>query len=119
MIDPPHCASDKFSGFVWPLLIVKNSRWLASGDFDTSVAIAAGTNKEPWQQFTVVTLERSIDIIARGDVSANGLPRKLFRFRLDSSVIARSAATKQSRVAHLTLDCFASLARTPLGERLE
>src|ERR1700704_679775 len=70
LIDPPHCASDEFSQFVWRLLIVKNSRWMASGDFDTSVGIAAGMNMEPWQQFTVVTLERSIDIIARGEVSA-------------------------------------------------
>jgi hypothetical protein len=70
LTDPPYCASDKFSGYIWPLLIVKDSRWLASGDFDTSVAIAAAMNKEPWQQFTVLTLERSIDVIARGEVSA-------------------------------------------------
>src|ERR1700722_8457096 len=42
LINSPHCEGDKFSRFVWPLLIVKNSRWLASGDFDTSVAIADG-----------------------------------------------------------------------------
>jgi hypothetical protein len=76
LTDAPHCASDKFSGYIWPLLIVKDSRWLARGDFDTSVAIAAGMNKEPWQQFTVLTLERSIDIIARGEVSAKWVAAK-------------------------------------------
>jgi hypothetical protein len=81
LIDPPHCASDEFSQFVWPLLIVKNSRWMASGDFDTSVGIAAGMNMEPWQQFTVVTLERSIDIIARGEVSAKWATAKAIPFR--------------------------------------
>jgi hypothetical protein len=53
------------------LLIVKNSRWLASGDFDTSIFIAECMKMEPWQQFSILTLERSIDIIARGEVSAN------------------------------------------------
>jgi hypothetical protein len=78
LVDPPHCANDEFSRCVWPLLIVKNSRWLASGDFDTSVAIAAGMNKEPWQQFTVAALERSIDIIARGEVFAKWVSSKSY-----------------------------------------
>jgi hypothetical protein len=81
LIDPPHCTSDQFSRFVWPLLIVKNSRWLAGGDFDTSVAIAAGMNLAPWQQFTVLTLERSIDIIARGEVDAKWATAKVIPFR--------------------------------------
>jgi hypothetical protein len=33
-----------------------------------------------------------------------------------STVIARSIATKQSRAARVTLDCFASLAMTTLFE---
>jgi hypothetical protein len=51
--------------------MVKNSRWLASGEFDTSNFIAEEMKREPWQQFTFLTLERSIDVIARGEVSAN------------------------------------------------
>jgi hypothetical protein len=71
LVDPPRCAGDKFSRCIWPLLIVKNSRWLASGEFDTSNFIAEEMKREPWQQFTFLTLERSIDVIARGEVSAN------------------------------------------------
>jgi hypothetical protein len=70
LIAPPHCEGEKFSGFVWPLLIVRNSQWLACGDFSTSLLLAEGTKAEPWQQFTFLTLERSIDVIARGEVSA-------------------------------------------------
>jgi len=70
LVDPPRCGG-KSSQFIWPLLIVKNSRWLVSGDFDTSNFIAEAMKTEPWQQFTFLTLERSIDIIARGEVSAN------------------------------------------------
>lgn len=68
--NPPYCASDEFFPFVWPLLIVENSQWLASGDFDTSMTISDAMNQEPWQQFSILTLERSIDIIARGEISA-------------------------------------------------
>jgi len=64
-----------------PLLIVKNSRWLASGDFDTSVAIADSMKAESWQQFTIVTLERGIDVIARGEISAKWVTAKAFPFR--------------------------------------
>jgi hypothetical protein len=70
LTNPPHCEGDKFSGYVWPLLIVKNSRWLASGDFSTSLLIAEGVKSESWRQFSIVTLERSLDIIARGEVAA-------------------------------------------------
>jgi hypothetical protein len=80
LTDPPRCASDKFSQFIWPLLIVKDSRWLSSGDFDTSLAIAAAVSQESWQQFTVVALERSIDIVARGDVSAKWVAAKAIPF---------------------------------------
>jgi hypothetical protein len=62
---------DQVSQYIWPLLIVKNSRWLVSGDFDTSIFFAEAEKRELWQQFTFLTLERSIDIIARGEVSAN------------------------------------------------
>jgi hypothetical protein len=71
LVDPPHCVGDQVSQYIWPLLIVKNSRWLVSGDFDTSNFFAEAEKREPWQQFTFLTLERSIDIIARGEVSAN------------------------------------------------
>jgi hypothetical protein len=71
LIDPPHCADEKFSRCIWPLLIVKNSQWLAGGDFSTSLLLAEGTKAKPWQQFTFLTLERSIDVIARGEVSAS------------------------------------------------
>jgi hypothetical protein len=81
LINPPHCTSAKFGHFVWPLLSVKDSQWLASGDFDTSIAIAASMNQEPWQQFTIVTLERSIDIVARGDVSARWVAAKSIPFQ--------------------------------------
>lgn len=66
--DAPRCQGDRY---IWPLLDVKNSEWLASGDFDTSRAIAEALNQAPWAQFSIVTLERSIDVIARGEISAD------------------------------------------------
>ena len=75
LVDPPRCAGD--SRCIWPLLIVKNSRWLASGEFDTSNFIAEEMKRELWQQFTFLTLERSIDVIARGEVSANWIASSL------------------------------------------
>ena len=76
LIDPPRCAGD--TRCIWPLLIVSNSRWLTSGDFDTSIFIAECMKTEPWQQFSILTLERSIDIIARGEVSAKWVAAKAF-----------------------------------------
>ena len=79
IIDAPRCAGGRFSGFVWPVLIVENSQWLASGDFGVSVFIAAQEIREPWRQFTVATLERSADILARGAVRAEWVTAKVTR----------------------------------------
>jgi hypothetical protein len=54
----------------WPLLIVENSDWLASGDFCTS-NFGASQGHESWTQYSVISLERSVDIVARGAITAN------------------------------------------------
>jgi hypothetical protein len=70
----PRCESEKFGGFIWPLLHIENPQWLRAGDFDTSNAIAEGSGQAEWQQFTVIALERSVDIIARLPVTAEWVP---------------------------------------------
>lgn len=81
--DVPHCEHSKFSIYCWPLLILENSQWVASGDFDSSRFIAEATHLEPWRHFAVLSRERSIDIIARGKISAKWVPSKVAaeRFR--------------------------------------
>jgi hypothetical protein len=74
-VDAPRCLGDRHLGFIWPLLKVENSEWLASGDFDTSRAIEEAMKQIPWAQFSIVTLERSIDILARGAMSADWSPQ--------------------------------------------
>ena len=71
--DPPRCLSGPCAGFTWPLLIVKYSEWLASEDFDVSRAVSSAAGEESWRQFSVVAMQRSIDVIARGAVSATWL----------------------------------------------
>jgi hypothetical protein len=68
LIDPPRCTSGP--AFTWPLLIVENSEWLSSGDFTTSNFIAS-QGHEPWTQYSVVSLERGADILARGIITAD------------------------------------------------
>jgi hypothetical protein len=65
--DPPRCAGAD-SRFIWPLLKIEHSKWLYGGNFDVSIHIAESLGKEPWQHYRVLTLERSLDIIARGTV---------------------------------------------------
>jgi hypothetical protein len=74
IVDAPLCTSEKFGGFIWPLLRIENSRWLCAGDFDTSKAIAEGSGKAEWRQFTILALERSVDIVARPPVTAEWIP---------------------------------------------
>jgi len=71
-VHAPRCNADP--GFIWPLLIVQNSEWLSSGDFAVSCAITESTHKEPWSQYSVISLERSVDILARGVISADWIP---------------------------------------------
>ena len=71
--DPPRC-SGQHSTFIWPLLRADKSHWLNSGDFDTSIAITDALKQGAWEQYTVLTLERSIDVLARGEVHATWRP---------------------------------------------
>ena len=66
-LEPPRC-SGPYSGYIWPLLEIEQSRWLNSGDFAASIAIADGTSQLPWRHYRVLTLERSLDILARGTI---------------------------------------------------
>ncbi len=68
--DPPRC-SGTYECYIWPLLTVQPSRWLASGQLATSQAIADGLVEEPWRHYQVITLNRSLDVIARGAVRAH------------------------------------------------
>jgi hypothetical protein len=65
--EPPRC-SGVHAGYIWPLLLVEPSAWLRSGAFDTSLFIAESMNREPWRHYRVITLERSVDILARGTI---------------------------------------------------
>jgi hypothetical protein len=66
----PLCASPAFRGYPWPLLTIENSRWIASADFATSRYVAEAFAEEAWQHFRVLTLERHLDVLARGAVAA-------------------------------------------------
>ncbi len=66
-LEPPYC-SGSFSGYIWPLLEIEQSRWLNSGDFAVSIAIAEAHSQLPWRHYRVLTLERSLDILARGTI---------------------------------------------------
>jgi hypothetical protein len=72
--DPPKCCEGPCEGFAWPLLTIENSDWLASGDFAVSRHLASDLGQEQWSQFSVITLERGVDIIARGLISTAWLP---------------------------------------------
>jgi hypothetical protein len=71
--DPPRC-SGRHAGYIWPLLIVEPSAWLNTGHFATSVAIAEAMNKPAWRHYRMLTLERSLDVLARGIVLAHWIP---------------------------------------------
>ena len=65
--EPPRCTG-AHSMFIWPLLLVAPSRWLASDNFAASISIAEALAEEPWQHYRVLTLERSLDVLARGAI---------------------------------------------------
>ena len=67
-LNPPRC-SGRHSGFIWPLLEIEQSRWLSSGNFATSIFIAEGTRQLPWHHYRLITLERSVDVLARGAIA--------------------------------------------------
>jgi hypothetical protein len=73
IIDPPRCTKGRCEGYTWSLLAIENSRWLAGGDFATSLHVASDLGEDQWRQFSVIAIERGIDIIARGEVSATWL----------------------------------------------
>ena len=68
--EPPRCLG-LHAGFIWPLLLVEQSAWLESGQFAASIAIAEALKEEPWQHYQVLTLERSVDILARGAITGH------------------------------------------------
>ena len=49
---------------------IENSEWFASGDFATSRPLATDLGETEWSQFTIIAMERGIDIVARGSVTA-------------------------------------------------
>jgi hypothetical protein len=65
--EPPRCIGAN-SQFTWPLLEIEQSRWLNSGAFATSIAMVDASNELPWRHYRVLTLERSVDILARGAI---------------------------------------------------
>jgi hypothetical protein len=65
--DPPRCLGND-NQYVWPLLIIEPSAWLRNGSFAVSIHIADSMNEQPWRHYRVLTLERSIDVLARGPV---------------------------------------------------
>jgi hypothetical protein len=71
--EPPRCAGERV-GYIWPLLEIESSRWMESSAFSTSMAIAQALGQEPWRHYQVITLERSLDILARGTVTGVWLP---------------------------------------------
>jgi hypothetical protein len=66
-LNHPRC-SGAHSGYIWPLLEIEQSRWLNCGDFATSIAIAEATKQLPWRHYRILTLERSLDVLARGAI---------------------------------------------------
>jgi hypothetical protein len=66
-LESPRCADAQW---IWPLLEIEHSRWLSSGNFTASIAIAEATSQLPWRHYRVLTLERSIDVLARGAILA-------------------------------------------------
>lgn len=63
----PTC-SGVHSGYRWPLLEITTSTWLRGGNFATSIAIAELRGEEAWRHYNILTLERSLDILARGSI---------------------------------------------------
>ena len=68
----PRCTSGRWP---WPLVIVENSRWIASDELTVSRDLGNSIFEKPWQHFNVLSLERSVDIIARGAITARWEPR--------------------------------------------
>lgn len=64
----PRC-SGTHSYYLWPLQEISRSDWLGSGNFVASVEIARARGQEPWRHYRIITLERSLDILARGSIS--------------------------------------------------
>jgi hypothetical protein len=74
LADPPRCAYGPCKGMTWSLIIVENSQWLASPDLLTSTSVAKASGKERWRHYAIVTMERGLDVIARGIVQARWVP---------------------------------------------
>jgi hypothetical protein len=67
----PRCADgEEF----WPLVEVRNSEWLAGVEFATSRAAAELEKEEEWRHLHFMTLQRHVDILARGPISAKWIP---------------------------------------------
>jgi hypothetical protein len=64
----PRC-SGVHGAYLWPLLEIGGSHWLGSGNFAASIAIAEVCGEEPWRHYRILTLERSLDLLARGPIS--------------------------------------------------
>ena len=65
----PYCRAP--NPFVWPLIEVINSRWLASDDFSVSRFLAENGSHAKWRHFSIGSLERTVDVLARGEIVAS------------------------------------------------
>jgi hypothetical protein len=72
--DRPRCSGPRFPDDFWPLLLVENSKWIASGDF---LGFGPFALDATYQHFRVLTLDRHVDIIATGAVSAEWISARL------------------------------------------
>lgn len=66
----PACNHPRFHS-AWPLIQVENSPWIASEDFSVSRFFAEADGQGEWNHFRIGSEDRSVDVMARGPVSAS------------------------------------------------
>jgi hypothetical protein len=71
----PFC-NNPSTPYLWPLIEVVNSKWLASDDLAVSREIAKMNGDELWRHFHLSSFERTVDVVARGEIAASWMVHK-------------------------------------------
>ncbi len=69
-VEKPVC-SGLFAGLAWPLRIITHSNWIGGKELSVSRFVAETHNQEAWRHFSILTLQRHLDVAARGAVSGH------------------------------------------------